>query len=66
MNMYHIKKIKILIYFLAASTLFAQEKEFTVSIKVTAEIEDSAKVYIVGNEKELGQWNPSAVELKKN
>ena len=65
MNMNRIKKIKILICLLAVSTLFAQQKEFKVTIKVISEIEDSAKIYIVGNEKEFGKWNPAAVELEK-
>lgn len=56
---------KIFLFFFAVSFLYAQEKEYIVAIKVTAEIEDSAKIYIVGNLKELGSWNPASVELEK-
>lgn len=56
---------KILIFFLTASLLFAQEKEYIVTIKVTAEIEDTAKIFVVGNHDEFGNWNPSKVELEK-
>ncbi|KAB2838236.1 MAG: histidine kinase, partial [Melioribacteraceae bacterium] len=51
--------------FFFASIIFAQKSEYNVTIQVIAEVEDSAKVYIVGNVKEFGSWNPSKVELEK-
>jgi len=56
---------KILFIFFFASIIFAQKSEYNVTIQVIAEVEDSAKVYIVGNVKEFGSWNPSKVELEK-
>lgn len=56
---------KILMLFFAASILFAQQKEYTVLIKVTANLKDSAKVFVAGNHEKLGNWNPGAVELEK-
>ena len=57
---------QILIILFCGSILFAQKIEYNVTINVTAnELSDSAKIYIVGNQKEIGYWDPAAVQLEK-
>jgi len=60
------KRVILLLILLSVTSIFAQEK-----IKVTFEVNstvlnDTAKVYIVGNIKELGSWNPDKIMMDYN
>ncbi|WP_299701087.1 DUF4932 domain-containing protein [uncultured Pontibacter sp.] len=57
------KKLLLFIFTLSlCSNLFAQDAKMRITVKVP-NAED--EVYIVGNQKALGHWNPGAVKLEK-
>ena len=59
-----LKKI-ILIIFLNSFLVFCQNKiEVTINVEVT-NLQKNDSIYIVGNLKEIGNWNPSEVKLNK-
>lgn len=59
------RRIFLILAFVAALPVYAQEK-INVIFRVEAKtLNDSDKVYIVGNAEELGNWNPGKVALEK-
>ncbi len=59
------KRIFLILIFVATLPVYSQEK-INVTFRVEAKtLNDSDKVYIVGNAEELGSWNPGKVSLEK-
>ena len=60
------KRIFLILIFVATLPVYSQEKT-NVTFRVEAKtLNDSDKVYIVGNAEELGSWNPGKVSLEKS
>ena len=59
------KRILSVLMFIASLPIYSQER-INVTFRVEAPtLNDSDKVYIVGNAEEIGNWNPGKVALEK-
>ena len=60
------KQLLLAVSMCAFITVFAQEKVKIVFEVKSPVLDDTAKIYVVGNVEELGSWNPAKVILENN
>ncbi len=56
----------LILIFVYISPFYAQVQKVKITFEITTPgIDDTAIVYVVGNQPELGNWNPGIVQLDK-